>query len=369
MNDKKLFNVNINLPIKDSELLEGIRSLTTSIQQKNEKNNSFTLSSINNTKKEKKKKKNKLHDIELMDGGEIKNISDNESNERNEETNLIDLDELLRDDDDDDIGNIIISEQGRNYKKLKEKEDYKKEFAEELTLLYKLLDETNVFGKELEKKYKSLDGTKVRGINKFVFDLGLLVLNSKQSKLNILKEISSVKKSIIDLKIKADGKKDAIQNTLSSEHLASAYLKNVVNFGRSDFIKELNNKDTYSGIVESINSDDNHIEGYNENEFKTYNDYIASRLENENNPFRSSDGSKYIEYENLEVKLHIKKCVDTGEWEFIALDKDKQQIFDYPVPTKRDVGKMKFSPDGSYATDSRGRSYRVTEYFSNMNED
>ena len=367
--NKKLFTVDIKIPLKDNELLEGIRSLTTPIYQKNEKNNSFTLSSISNNKKKEKKKKNKFDNIELMAGGEIKNIAD-DNIERNEDTNLIDIDELLRDED-DDIGNLIINEQGKNYKKLKEKEDYKKEFAEELILLYRLLDETNVFGKELEKKYKSLDGTKVRGINKFVFDLGLLVLNSKQSKLNILKEISSVKKSIIDLKIKADGKKDAALNTMTSEHLASSYLKAVVNHGRSDFIKEMNNKDTYSGIIESINSDsdDNNIEGYNEKEFSNYNEYIASRLEKENNPFRSSDGSKYIEYENLEVKLHIKKCVDTGELEFVALDKDKQQIFDYPVPTKRDVGKMKFSPDGTYATDSRGRSYRVTEYFSSMSDE
>jgi len=372
MSKDKLFTVDIKIPMKDKELLEGIRSLTSHNQQKNEKNNSFTLSSIKNSKKEKKKKKSKLHDIELMDGGEIKSITDNEEyNERNEDSNLLDLDQLLRDDDDDDISNLIINEQGGNYKKLKQKEDFSKEFAAEITLLYKLLDETSVFGKELEKKYKSLDGSKVRGISKFVFDIGSLVLNSKQSKLNILKEISSVKKSIIDLKLKSESKKDAAQNTLTSEHLASSYLKAIVNHGRSDFLKEMNNKDVYSGIIDSIDSesDDKDIEGYNEKEFKNYNDFISSRLENENNPFRSSEGSKYIEYENLEVKLHIKKCVDTGEWEFIAIDKDKQQIFDYPVPSKRDVGKIKFSPDGLYATDSRGRSYRVTEYFSNMNDE
>ena len=50
-------------------------------------------------------------------------------------------------------------------------------------------------------------GQKVRGVNKYANDLAELVLTSKQNKLNILKEISSVKKSIADLKIKADAMK------------------------------------------------------------------------------------------------------------------------------------------------------------------
>ena len=60
----------------------------------------------------------------------------------------------------------------------------------------------------------------------------------------------------------------------------------------------------------------------------------------------------------------IKKCVDTGDWEFIAVDKDNQEIVGFPLPSKESTGKMKFSEDGRYASDKYGRSYKVIEYFS-----
>mgnify|MGYP003303428225 FL=1 len=50
-------------------------------------------------------------------------------------------------------------------------------------------------------------------------------------------------------------------------------------------------------------------------------------------------------------------------WEIIAVDKDGQRIPDYPVPSKAELKKMKFSADGAWATDAYGRSYKVIEKF------
>jgi uncharacterized protein YaaR (DUF327 family) len=320
-----------------------------------------------------------------MSDGELNNVSepielqDNDEEPENSD-NLIDIDEIFREDDDDDenIDDKIIDEQGRGYEKLKKEENpFKKEFAEELTLLYNLLKETSDFSKELEKKYKSLDSTKVRGISKYTVDLAEAVLNSKNNKLSIMKEIANIKKTISDLKIKSEKDDSKANNgTNSPDYIASAYLKNVLKYGRNKFIQNMgasgsnDDDDEEDDLVSKIEKTRSEIVNtYSEDEYDRFNKIIEDRLENVENPNRSDAGSKYIEYENRGVKIWIKKCVDTGEWEFVALDKNQQQIFDYPIPTRRDTGKMRFSEDGRYATDERGRTYKVIEFYSPVDDD
>lgn len=316
-------------------------------------------------KKDKEKKKNKRSIIE--EGSDF-DITDIDDDEEDDET-LIDIEEIVREREEYELDDEIIDEQKRGYKKLKKQEnEYKKEFAEELTLLYNLLDETGKFGKDLEKELKSLKSSRARGVSKYTNDLAELVLSSKQNKLNILKEISAIKKTIADLKIKSEGKNARKDDDNSPERLASAYFKNILSGGRTNFINN------YTGADDDSNNeyDDmiDRIETLKETgTFMTDSDLQDSydkRLEERlsaGNPYRSAAGSKYIEYENAGVKIHIKKCIDTGEWEFVALDKYNQQINDYPLPTKRGAGKMRFSSDGAYATDEKGIMYSVIEYY------
>ena len=220
----------------------------------------------------------------------------------------------------------------------------------------------------MEKDLSSLKGSKVRGVSKYTNDLAELVLSSKQNKLNIIKEINSIKKTIADLTMKAEAKTKDGDNKNNPEYLASAYFKNVLMHGRSNFIDNMTNQDLpnnypdddYESMIDSIEKEDKRDILSEED---IYNKILMDRLEHIGNPYRSSAGTKYIEYENRGVKLFVKKCIDTGEWDFVAIDKNKQQIDDYPVPTKREAGRMKFSDDGEYATDSKGRIYNVIEYF------
>src|SRR5699024_1202461 len=108
----------------------------------------------------------------------------------------------------EEISEKITKRGKRSYDKYKEDEnEFKKEFAEELTMLYDLLDEANKFSKKLGKKYDSIDGSKAKGTSKYLNDLIASVLASTTNKLQIIKEINSLKKTIQELKIKADGKK------------------------------------------------------------------------------------------------------------------------------------------------------------------
>ena len=344
-----------NTPNTTLDMINEIKSLKDStIEVKREEKDPIILtnvvSDIAAKKKEKKKKKKEKKKIE------------SESNKTVDiDADILDIESFIRDNlaDEEAIDESIISTQKKGYNRLKKsKNEYKKEFSEELTLLYNLLDETSTFGKQLEKDLQAIRGTKVRGVTKYSNDLAELVLTSKQNKLSILKEIAGIKKTIADLKLKADAKNnknDDVEN--SNEQLASFYLKNILNHGRSEFINNMTNDS--SNAIDFRPYGDN---SYQDDEDMLFNE-LESRLEYSSNPNRSDEGNKYIEYENRGVHIYIKKCIDTGEWEFVAIDKNKQQIYDYPLPAKRDVGRVRFSDDGTYATDAQGRMYKVLEYY------
>ena len=375
-----MYTINIYSDDKPISLVDEIKSLDTKpSKKKNDSDEPILLSDIigksseKEPKKEKTKKSKKKKSILIgAFGTDEEENTDGPSEQEIDEDTLLDIEKIMSERG-EESDKDIIKEQKKGYKKLKKDgNEYKKEFAEELTLLYNLLDETGKFGKSLEKDLDAIKGSKARGVSKYTNDLAELVLMSKTNKLNILKEISAIKKTIADLKIKADKDKakssDATNN--SPEYLASAYFKNIMNHGRSNFVSNFNGSssdDVYDEIINKVEFMNN--TPMNDNDYDDYAELMMERLRTDGNNYRSNEGSKYIEYEPLGVQLYVKKCIDTGEWEFVALDKDRQQIYDYPVPTKRDAGRMKFSDDGRYATDSKGRIYNLIEYYLPSDDD
>lgn len=367
-------------PRPTSNLLDGLRSISHDKPiNKNDDIDDSGIVILSDIPKKQKKKKNKnknkkesslsgmvfAADLESDDESENNDELQNETDSDIDHDTLLDVRNILKERGEIDIEDDLTTKGKTGYSSLKKnKNNYKKEFAEELTLLYSLLDETSKFGKSLEKDLNSLKGSKVRGVSKYTNDLAQLILTAKQSKLNILKEITSTKKNIADLTMKSEAKTKDNDNKNNPEYLASAYFKNILMHGRSNFIDAITNNpnddfnDDYESMIDYIEKQNNE-----ESDEDRYNKILSDRLEANGNPYRSEAGSKYIEYENLGVKIYVKKCIDTGEWEFVAIDKTNQQIFDYPVPTKREAGRMRFSDDGAYATDSKGRIYNVIEYF------
>lgn len=309
-------------------------------------------------KKEKKKKKKSSSLLTLSDDSDFI-VLDNEEAAIDDTNRLLDAESVILDHIGGDESDDIVKTGKRGYKKLKKDTNaYKKEFAEEITLLYSLLDETTQYGKDLEKDLKSIRSSKVRGVSKYSNDLASLVLTAKQTKLNILKEISSVKKSIVDLGIKENKNNNKNDGGMSSESLASQYFKNILSHGRTEFIDRVSGGDDPHDLAIADFED-----SYSDKEEDEYLKVMEERLTYSPNPFRSEAGSKYIEYEQRGVNVYVKKCIDTGDWHFIAIDKVGQIVDDYPLPDRRTVGRMKFTDDGEYATDAAGRMYKVIEYY------
>ena len=361
MSDKLIITCGNN---KQSSLMTDLQNLS-SLQSKELSFSDIKRNATKTKKNKSEKKKKKGTSTQLFKGTFItdnvdifENIEDNGSEIMDEFMSLVDLYE----ESEASIEDGIIDEQKTSYEKFKKQDNpYKKEFAEELTILYNLLDEYNKFSKKIEKDFDAINGSKTRGMSKYTNDLLASVLNAKNGKLAVIKEIASLKKTIADLKIKEDSKKDKAENNQQqgTEFLAASYFKNIMNYGRKNFISDLTNKN-----LNNSDEYDKQLFGAYGHDDEEYDSLLEDRLDSEDNPFRTDEGSKFIEYENRGVKIYVKKCIDTGEWEFVALDRDDQQILDYPVPNKKRVGRVKFSDDGSYATDERGRSYKVIEYYS-----
>ena len=264
----------------------------------------------------------------------------------------------------EEISDRLTQKGKRSYNKYKEDENpYKKEFAEELTMLYDLLDEVNKFSKKLNKKYDSIDGSKAKGTSKYLNDLIESVISSNSSRLQIIKEITTLKKTIQELQLKAEGKRGANALEGSLEDQTNSFFMDIMSVGRNNFISAMNGDpdNTFSNPEYSNDTDIEYVNSLPDAQ-DVLHERISERLMNENTG-RSSDSNKYIMYENLKPELVVLYNVMDNSWEMVAIDKDGQRIVDYPIPTRKELGKMKFSSDHRFATDAYGRSYKCTEKY------
>ena len=326
-------------------------------------------------KEKKKKKKNKGSllddlDVDVIYGGDfvkdkyVESVKDIEPEEE-EDGNLIDVDKVFEDDeyDDDEIDSIIY-DQKKSYKKNKKSDNqFRKEFAEELALLYGLLDETNSFGSDLDKIYKAMTNSKTRGFSKYTSDIIASILSTKQTKLSVLKEITGVKKTIADLAIKEAKNSGDKDGGTDISALAANYLGSIVKHGRQDVVKALTGDEGYYDTDnEAINEFVNNIGDYeDDDERDTLNQELLEDLEGSYQRRRSAQSDAYIKNEYKEVKIQIQRDIATGRWDFIALDKNGNQVIDYPLPDKGDVTPVTFTTDGTFGTDKFGRLYKVIE--------
>ena len=353
--------------------LSNLASLDTDIKKEDKK------------KKKKKKKKSKLSSLSALREDSV--MGDDEL----DLSGLVDIDtdklNFLISEGEDNIADIIIGE-GRDYDKYKKSNDKLEErFGSELTFLYDLLGELNDFGKKLDDQFKFVSGSKARGMSKTSNDLTANIISNKKAKLDIVKEIATIKKVIEELKYKNNAALAKANGGVGSsgndnDATAASFMSNIMKMGRNNFLQALDEQDdNYSNynIDKALNnltsshdddwtneksSGNNFDQYYDDEEMEEIDELIDKRLQDEEYAYRSEAGDKYILYENQQPKIMVKKCIDTGDWHFIAVNKDNQELPGYPIPDQETLGKMKFSADGNIATDKYGRTYRVIEYYS-----
>ena len=371
---------------KASSLVDRLKEVSTPTSSE------FMLSQVKKKKDEHKKEKKKKNKKEkkkqkISDGLEVYTseglVDVDEAAEIKKEKDEFDL--LLEDsfidimEDDVDDEDIIRSERNKYNSRKKDENPYKKEFNEEITLLYGMLDEINRLAKGVEKQYKAIESSKVRGVSKYSNDLLSNLANLKTNKLQIIKEIAAIKKVVADLGIKSDKSsgKGGEGSSLNTEQMMSSYLNNIMSGGRKNFLDALSGggsggSPVNTGVIEEDEFDTLMGEGnpsmtgelqFEEEEDKTAEDFqriIQSRLEEEGNSLRDEEGTQYIQFENMGVSVVINRSLDTGDWEFVAIDRNGEEVEEYPLPDRTKIGKMTFRDE--YAKDARGRTYKVYDY-------
>lgn len=285
-------------------------------------------------------------------------------------------------DPDEVDGEDIVRTQKNAYKdRAKDTNTFKKEFNEELTLLYEALQVATNMANGVEGQYTATAKSRTRGVSKYSNDLLNNYNSLLSTRLNIIKEITNIKKTAIDLKIKDDkNKQDDGGAAASVTQVASSYLNSF--FGnRNGYLSSLAGQD--GGANETLNTgmiSDDHFDNVVSNvlannepsEVNTgiidqqrtndiFDEFLNERLEDEGNPLRREGGTRNIETENQNVRVVVyRNSKDNSEWEFVAIDGEGKEVVDYDLPDVMHIGKMTFRE--KFASDERGRSYEIIEY-------
>lgn len=284
--------------------------------------------------------------------------------------------DLLEDEDIVDSDDIIRNGKNAYENRKKDVNEFKKEFNDELTILYDLLQTTNNVGNTVEQQYRAIEKSRTRGVSKYSNDL-LANLNSiTQTRMSIVRDIFNIKKSAIDFKLKDEKlKKDNAPEGSSSINLTAAkYMTDVLGH-RNEFLTALNGgsgEPINTGIVENEKLSEavdkimnQNEEGYDSglmgHEPDEFDEFLNDRLSQEENKLRKEAGTRNIqlEHENVRVVVYM-NSQDKSDWEFVAVNKDGEEVLDYDLPDPLQIGQMTFRE--KFAQDGRGRSYEIILY-------
>lgn len=272
------------------------------------------------------------------------------------------LDMLLGDEDldnDDDIllGDDIISKKKPKKGKVdifdikaakkKRKKNIEAKFAPQLTLLRKLLKDAEMTTADANEIFQKMKASS-RYVGKNLVDLLSAINSSNSTRASIIRDISNINKTIIDLQLKeSKGKKDEDSKDKNMEEFGADFFSRMFGGGNKKSLKE-QARDYYN----SQDYDDDY-------DYEAEDSYISERLSSESG--RSSDGDAYIKYEHLQPQDCILYHSD-GSWETAAIDKTGALMDDdYPVIPKENLGEVRFNLEDHKATDISGRIFKIIE--------
>ena len=244
------------------------------------------------------------------------------------------------------LNNAIFEAMGEKKGKKKKKKkgdmtDFKKEFDPEVRTIQHLLVEQNDFVSKLQASYNMMTKTKSssRGIGKFENDLIANINTARKTSYDLAKGLIDAKKTIADLTMKE--RKEFGSANLDGDNMsdyASGFLKQLISADRKSF---MGNGDI---DVEDVTED---AIGDQIFESMTANDAYEER---------SDEVSKYLKYENENVKVKVILHPDET-YDFVALDDHDNVITDYPVPSSST--QISINRSTMRARDNYGVSYEL----------
>lgn len=263
----------------------------------------------------------------------------------------------------------ILTKQSRSYANRKNHVDkYKKEFAEELTLLYNMSKTNNEIVTLLHQAAKDAiksSGNRVRG------QLSMMQNNLLQSynaaltnQLSITKELSTTKKISEDLALRKhsnDIKAGTLEKEGNNAMDAAAFMRML------NMSKETADMTQGVSMVDSMSAE---LGTYTAEQVMTNQPLVPPQYDNDDDidhrladrmsggSFRSAEDTRRLVYDNQGAKIVIIRDSE-NDWYMEARMNDGTVIDDYPLPSKESLGGISFN--GSKAKDKAGRMYELDD--------
>ena len=246
----------------------------------------------------------------------------------------------------------IYNENGPKAKDKNSEDFYEKRFNGSLVLLANLLTEVNEAMVENKDYLHEMRKGKVRSSPMAITSQMSNISSLLGSKLSVIKEITAVNTKISDLELKkssADSKSSAKQEEQqsNSRFIMDQLFDKVVN---SDAI--IHTKD---------DSKPSRGKAGTKKSKKQIDDEINARISQleEDGELEFTDNELAFKYERDGVRIQIQKNMQNDRWKFIAVNDEGDELYDYPVPDKKSVGKVEFDEYTMKAKDKLGNVYDV----------
>lgn len=239
-------------------------------------------------------------------------------------------------------------------KKQKENDDfYEYRFRGSLKLLTNLMQEINISTKDARDYLEKMKSGKVKASPNSITNQTSCISTLLANKLSTIKEITAVNSKISELELKkaaaleksGKGKQDEEMN---QKLLIDKMFDKILDSDATN-IPEIN--DSYDELLS---------DGSKESE-----EFIEKSIDERIQELEDSGELEFTEterafkYEKDNVRVCVKKNINNNRWEFVALNEDGDELFDYPLPNKKSIGRMKFDMDELKATDSMKREYDI----------
>lgn len=316
---------------------------------------------------------------------------------KNKAKGLLDLDEVVDSD---------LNQYGQFKKKVEKESDefYESRFNGSLILLREILKQVNDQITTTDISLDDLKNSRARGSQTAMTAQTSNMASFLGLKLNIIKEITGVNKTVSDFelkRLKELGGADA--GGANEDYMMNEILKKVMNddnigtgdvkpkkkkkkdkkeekkekkskkdLDEAEFVNDIISGETeYSDLIDD---DDELSFGYDEedDDFEVDNDEIDELLDDrideliEDGELEFSETEMAFKYEG-DARIVIVKNPQNERWRFAALDDEDEEIVDYPLPTKKAVGRVTFDREKGIAKDSLGKIYEI--FFVDTNSD
>lgn len=256
-----------------------------------------------------------------------------------------------------------------------EESSYKVMFKKEQAMLAELLKDVTKQAKDAGAKLADMTrkSSGYAGVSKSYPDLVSATNSLNSTRLSIVKEMASLKKTIVDLEMKKAKDMGDAEKT-SNDDIADSFYKQIVS-NRKQFVEDSmsaisNGTQNYATTITDNNPPEYNGGNYlpdgdieDEQPTKRVSRSITSPIvwDNDSSDTNSNaDPYGYIRNENSNVKICVERY-DDGRLNFVAVDDDGEEVDNYELPGDDLLLDLEIRPMSNWATDSMGRRYRIID--------